>query len=326
VRLLVRTTCVIALSTLLMPSQARAFCRTTTARAPADYDATQSGCFAGTDSQGRPGLPLFWRNACIGYNVHDPPSRKVSYDDATNALSIAFTVWSGASCPTEGEGRSRASIDVRDLGPARCDAVQYKGRAPNQNIILFRDDTWDPATHGGPQVLGLTTVVFAPDTGEIFGADMEINTKDMEPIAFNSDSIETIEKEKKYDFLSVVTHEAGHFLGIGHSDSKGSTMFARYDKGEVHQRILAPDDVNAVCNVYRPDGTRAVLGDKVTVAPGCDPTPRGGFTRECEDAPPTTVCSVGPVPGRTASSAAGWTLALGVGILLARRGRRRSVP
>jgi len=26
--------------------------------------------------------------------------------------------------------------------------------------------------------------------------------------------------------------------------------------------------VNAVCNIYRPDGTRAVLGDKVTVAPG----------------------------------------------------------
>jgi Matrixin len=302
-----------ASAVLLVPSQAQAFCRTTTARAPADYDSTQSGCFAGKDSQGRDGLPLFWRNACIGYNVHDPPSRKVSYDDATNALSIAFTVWTGASCPTEGEGRSRASIDVRDLGPVRCDAVQYKGRAPNQNVVVFRDDTWAY----GPQVLGLTTVVFAPDTGEIFGADMEINTKDMEPIAFR----DPVDKGV-YDFLSVVTHEAGHFLGIGHSDSKGSTMFARYDKGEIHQRILSPDDVNAVCTIYRPDGTRAVLGDKVTVAPGCDPTPRGGFTRDCEDAPTTGICAVS-TPGRTASTAAGWTIAMAVAILVARRGRRR---
>ncbi len=305
---LVAVAALAASATLFSAAPAAAFCRTMTVRAPADYDPTSTGqCFEG-------GLPLFWRNACIGYNVHDPPSKRVSYDDASNALSIAFTVWTGASCPTEGTGRSRASIDVRDLGPVFCEAVQYKGRAPNQNVVVFRDDTWPY----GPQVLGLTTVVFAPDTGEIFGADMEINTKDMEPIAFR----DPVDKGA-YDFLSVVTHEAGHFLGIGHSDSKGSTMFARYDKGEIHQRILSPDDVNAVCTIYRPDGTRAVLGDKVTVAPGCDPTPRGGFTRECEDAPSTKICSVGAAPGRSASSVAGWTVATVLGIYALRRGRRR---
>ena len=296
-----------AWAALVAPTKAQAFCRTMTVRAPADYDPTSTGkCFEG-------GVPLFWRNACIGYSVHDPPSKRVSYDDASNNLSIAFTVWTGASCPTEGTGRSRASIDVRDLGPVGCEVVQYKGRAANQNVLVFRDDTWPY----GPQVLGLTTVVFAPDTGEIFGADMEINTKDMEPIAFR-DPV-----DKAYDFLSVTTHEAGHFLGIGHSDSKGSTMFARYDKGETHQRILSPDDVNAVCSIYRPDGTRAVLGDKVTVAPGCDPTPRGGFTRDCEDAPSGKLCAVGSTPGRGASNAAGWTLVMALGIYGVRRGRRR---
>jgi len=293
---------------LLAPASAQAFCRTTTVRAPADFDPTTAGsCFEG-------GLPLFWRNACIGYSIHYPPSKRVSYDDASNSLSIAFTRWTGATCPTEGTGRSRASIDVRDLGPVACDAVQYKGRAPNQNVVVFRDDTWPY----GAQVLGLTTVVFAPDTGEIYGADMEINTKDMDPIAFR----DPVEKNA-YDFLSVVTHEAGHFLGVGHSDSKGATMFARYDTGETHQRILSPDDVNAICSIYRPDGTRAVLNDKVTVAPGCDPTPRGGFTRDCEDAPTKTLCALGSAPGRAASSTAGWTLAVAVGVWAARRGRRR---
>ena len=39
------------------------------------------------------------------------------------------------------------------------------------------------------------------------------------------------------------------------------------------------------------------------VAPGCDPTPRGGFTRDCEDAPSSKVCAV-HTPGRTASNGA----------------------
>lgn len=276
-----------------------------TVRSPADYDPIQAGkCFD-------QGLPLFWRNACIGYDVHEPPSRRVSYEDASNALSVAFTRWTGASCATEGTGRSRASIDVRDLGPVTCDEVKYQPRAANQNVVLFRDDTWPYSS----QVLGLTTVVFAPETGEIFGADMEINTKDMDPIAFR----DPVDKNA-YDFLSVVTHEAGHFLGIGHSDSRASTMFARYDKGETHQRTLTADDVLAVCTIYRPDGSRAVLGDKVTVAPGCDPTPRGGFTRACADAP-SGKCAVGSAPGAAASTEGGWVLAIGVLLYGVRRRR-----
>lgn len=279
-----------------------------TVRAPADFDPVSSGgCFEG-------GLPLFWRNACIGYDVHNPPSKRVSYEDATNALSEAFTAWTGVSCPTEGTGRSRVSIDVRDLGPVECDAVKYTSRAANQNIVVFRDDTWPYS----PQVLGLTTVVFAPDTGEIYGADMEINTKDMDPIAFR-DPVPT----NAYDFLSVVTHEAGHFLGIAHSDSMRATMYASYEKGETHQRILSPDDVNAVCSIYRPDGTRAVLDGKVTAAPGCDPTPRGGFTRTCDDAA-TSTCAVRRVGGASgASFAAGGVLLAGVAVLVRRRRRAR---
>ena len=289
---------------LFMERDAQAFCRTMTMRAPADYDPVSTGtCFVG-------GLPLFWRNSCIGYDVHNPPSRKVSYEDATEALSNAFTAWTGVTCPTEGSGQSRVSIDVRDLGPVDCDQVQYNPSGPNQNVVLFRDDTWPYP----PEVLGLTTVVFAPDTGEIYGADMEINTKDMDPIAF-SDPVPS----NTYDFLSVVTHEAGHFLGIAHSDSMRATMYASYEKGETHQRILSPDDVDAVCTIYRPDGTRAVLNDKVTAAPGCDPTPRGGFTTQCMDSSKGG-CSVSPEDGALSALS---VAALGMaGALIASRRRR----
>ena len=125
------------------------------------------------------GVPLFWRNACLGYSMQREASRKISYEDAANALSTAFTRWTGATCPTEGTGRSRTSIDVRDLGPAECGNVEYKSGVANQNVIVFRDETWKY----GKTVLGLTTVVYNPVTGEIYNAGMEINTLDMQPLA-----------------------------------------------------------------------------------------------------------------------------------------------
>ena len=45
-------------------------------------------------------------------------------------------------------------------------------------VITFRDESW---THG-KQVLGLTTVNYDKTNGEIFGADMELNTYDMDPL------------------------------------------------------------------------------------------------------------------------------------------------
>jgi hypothetical protein len=248
-------------------SDAHAFCRTTTEKSPPDYDATGQGCWAR-------GVPLFWRNACLGYSMHREASRKISYEDAADALSTAFTRWTGATCPTEGTGRSRTSIDVRDLGPAECSNVEYKSGVGNQNVIVFRDETWKY----GKTVLGLTTVVYNPDTGEIYNADMEINTLDMEPLA-----VKDPVAPDAYDFASVATHEAGHFLGIAHSDVLGATMYARYDQGQTSMRNLSPDDVQAICTVYRPDGDRAVLNGKITQAPQCDPTPRGGYASTCQE-------------------------------------------
>lgn len=262
---------------LTIAGPASAFCRTTTTKSPPDYNAVGVGCWAA-------GAPLFWRNACVGYSIHRDASRKVTYDQAANALSIAFTRWTAATCETDGTGRSRTSIDVRDLGPVDCGKVEYVSGVANQNVIVFRDDTWSY----GPNVLGLTTVVYNPQTGEIYNADMEINTLDMDPLA-----IEDPVAPDAYDFLSVVTHEAGHFLGLAHSDVEGSTMYARYNPGQTNMRNLAPDDVNAICTVYTPDGFRAVLDGKVTAAPQCNPTPRGGYNQQCQD-PPTACGSIAP--------------------------------
>lgn len=269
----------VALSVVLWSSPSFAFCRTTTIQSAPDYDASTSGCWAS-------GVPLFWKNACVGYSMQQDASRKVSYEDASNAISLAFTRWTGATCPTDGsDNRSRTSIDVRDLGPVECGKVEYVSGVANQNVIVFRDDTWKYP----PSVLGLTTVVYNPETGEIYNADMELNMVNMVPLALR-DPVAS----DAYDFASVVTHEAGHFLGIAHSDIPSATMYARYNPGQTSMRNLAPDDVKAICTVYRPNGDRAVLQGKVTAAPQCDPTPRGGYEGACQDKPGCTGATVAP--------------------------------
>ncbi|HVJ89770.1 MAG TPA: matrixin family metalloprotease [Labilithrix sp.] len=292
-----------AISALLAAPEAHAFCRTMTERPPPDHDPILSGCYTG-------GIPLFWRNACIGYSLQRELSRKISYTDAANAISAAFTRWTGATCPVDASGNSQTSIDARDLGPADCARVEYRSGLPNQNVIIFRDQSWPYS----PSVLGLATVIFSPQTGEIFNADLELYTIDMVPLA-----VRVPVAPDAYDFASVVTHEVGHFFGIAHSDVEGSTMFARYDPGETRMRYLSPDDISAICTVYSPARDREIVNGRVVAAPQCDPTPRGGYSQQCAEREDPG-CAITTQPPRSATGLA-YALAL-AGAVAVRRARR----
>jgi hypothetical protein len=286
--------------------QAFAFCRTTTVPVVSDFQPSPTKCWT-------EGLPLFWRNSCVGYNVQRGASKQVALDDATDGISRAFTKWTGASCPTGGTGRSRVSIDVRDLGPVDCGDVNYNQSGGNQNVIVFRDDTWPHSDSNN--TLALTTVTFNPETGEIYDADMEVNTHDqrvtlIDPVPADG-----------YDFASIMTHESGHFLGIAHSGDNRATMFAHYEPGATGMRNLTSDDVAGVCAVYRPDGTRAVLDSKISVGPQCDPTPRRGFTGACAEPPKKTCTGSSQIAASTPVTPGWMALALGLAAVL---GLRRS--
>src|SRR5262249_58988992 len=114
--------------------------------------------------------------ACVGYSIQRDSSRQVSYEDASQAITTAFTKWTSTACPTDGTGNSRTSIDVRDLGPVDCGQVQYNQDQGNQHVIVFRDDNWPH--NDANNTLALTTVTFNPVTGEIYDADKELKSHD----------------------------------------------------------------------------------------------------------------------------------------------------
>jgi hypothetical protein len=294
----------------------RAFCRTTTSQVPADYDPSIQGCWP-------KGLPLFWLNACVSYDIVQSASKQISYDEAASDIALAFTRWTSTTCTTEEHGIGRASIDVRDLGPVACDKVEYDNRGgPNQHAIIFRDTEWpyDDTSN----TLALTTVTYSPRTGEIYDADMEINT-----FQYKMSTAPTVPPDG-YDFLAIVTHETGHFLGMAHSTDTRATMYAHYTPGSEAMRDLTFDDIAGICTIYPPDGTRTVATQAFRSGSvhetACDPTPNGGFTTQCISTGGCSPSSIAPSgrragPGSAKDAWGGGLLALA--LLAIRRTRAR---
>jgi len=263
----------VSATTAIAPS-AHGFCRTMTGREPGD-SASTNRCDGWNEQAQKSccpfGKPLFWKNACIGYSLQRNSSRQISLNDAEQVFAKAFQTWTSVTC---GSGSStRVSLDARYLGPVQCDEVGYNSEGPNQNVIIFRDSQWP---HRDPtNTLALTTVRYDADSGEIFGADMEVNAAQPSPLS-TTDSL----PPGALDLLSIATHEAGHFLGFAHSVDTEATMYASYRA--ITMRDLSPDDTKGICSVYLPDQTRA-SADGPVKADACDPTPRHGYVSTCED-------------------------------------------
>jgi MYXO-CTERM domain-containing protein len=186
-------------------------------------------------------------------------------------------------------------------------------------MIVFRDDGWP--YNDAYSTLGLTTVTFNADTGEIFDADMEINSSQRNLVA--GDNI----PKNGFDLESVVTHEAGHFFGLAHSQDKTATMYASYAPGTTVLRTLSNDDVKGLCSIYPDANTRNVSAkasaSETLPAEACNAAPRHGYTKICEDPKDDSSCDVVPSskPRAPASSLAVAGV-FGLGLIAIRRRRR----
>lgn len=247
-----------AVAALLGTREASAFCAATTC------DPKKEVCRP--DDQGCviEGQPLHWASRCLSFGVQEAgsPSRKISYSVADRIIGQAFQQWMNADCG----GGARPSFAVWDLGAPfggiACATPEWNPTKPNANVWMFRDQDWP--YEGQSSTLALTSTLFDTKTGALLDADVEINS-------FAVD-LTTTDTNVQKDLASIVTHEAGHFLGLAHSTVKAATMFAQYQAGDLNYRSLHPDDVSGVCATYPP--ARAV--------PQCSqPSPPHGFSRFC---------------------------------------------
>jgi MYXO-CTERM domain-containing protein len=235
----IQLTCAFGLFALLAPiGVARAYCRTTTVHEPVPYDPVASGCW-------KQGTPIAWTGGQrIPYSIAGNASRYITLADATYVADLAFSQWNNASCDGQrpnvqafDNGPVSAEAAANDCGLKQCDPTVHDGL----HVIVFDDTSWP---HNDPNnTLALTTVTYGVDSGDIFDADIEINTAQHAIVAEEPPPAGT------YDLQAILTHEAGHFFGMAHATKTTPIMYAQYQPGAI---TLTADDIAGMCSMYTP--------------------------------------------------------------------------
>lgn len=287
---------------LTLAPSAGAFCRTTTC-VPGQDECTrdEKGCILD-------GLPLFWTDDCVTFSMQEDGSlvRRINAETAQSVTEAAFANWLGARC-----GAGTPAIGVLPFPQVSCGMPEYNydPPAPNANVVMFRDDVWPYI--GANNVIALTTITFDTRSGQIFDADIEVNSLGSE-LTVTDDPAQV-----KTDLQSVLTHEIGHLFGLAHNvNDPGSSMYPRYNPADLSFRTPNVDDQMGMCAIRPADPT--FDGDACPAGT----QPRHGFGTVCSSSfDIQTGCGVAR-PGTTARQP--WVLLLGLtlGLSVALRRRR----
>jgi MYXO-CTERM domain-containing protein len=278
-----------------------------------------------TTTPGHPesGLCLWWGTRQIAYAVNASAVTTPGCRDSSAAAALvaaSFSAWSAAT--REGEAQRCTDLSLVGCGETARAAVGNDG----VNLVVIRKGlcsdapgfatciqsrSWDACAAqfncwqygvagGGISTLALTRTTYDVGTGEILDADVELHAwssgatgawftcaSPADPSCTNppyglGPSCTWI------DLGSIVTHEAGHFLGLDHTcqyappyDACGSVMDPQIDVGLTSGRVLTADDVSGVCTIYPAGGATATCGGivpAVRAGGSCEPPaePKGG--------------------------------------------------
>ena len=289
---------VFAMFTCFAPSPVRAYCRMT----------TESEAQVGDTPCVETGAPLFWRNSCLSYAIDSRGSRWMTNEEIEEAVDLAFETWENVDC-----NGLPPNLIFTPLEPSTCRRPEFNSGA-NVNTIAFLDPWGNPCADVGdddyryePFALAVTIVWRSDTSGEMFDADIMINDQLATrmnaggPYANCPDAgcaPGDVSDPGPSDLRSIVTHEIGHFIGIGHSNIKDATMHWETEQTSVSNRTLAQDDMDAVCEIYPPGSLDQF----------CDATPLGGLELNCETdefGEPVACDDPGSVPGNGGGCSAG---------------------
>jgi predicted Zn-dependent protease len=169
-------------------------------------------------NQTKAGLPVHWSGASSTVDIF-------VNSDNTQGLSSATVQSIAATSLAQWNGVTQIAIRKN---------ITLGKNQPDLNELYF---STDPSVFNGTGVIGITQVGFKELSGEIVEADILVNDN------FTFSAVTT----SQYYLGNVITHEAGHFLGLGHGQVAGSTMFYALSRG---QHTIEPDDRAGLYALY----------------------------------------------------------------------------
>jgi hypothetical protein len=161
-------------------------------------------------------------------------------------------------------GATLPSVSIKS-GKAR--QVGYMSKGENENVVVFAPTGWSRANGA----LAITVLTFEEASGRIVDADVLLNGGGRYFAVFDNDessgdpiSIEgsgstssgetTPSTTAKFDVQSVITHEVGHFFGLGEDyDDQKATMYVSTRYGEIHKRVVTEGEGSVMATLYGGD-------------------------------------------------------------------------
>lgn len=181
-----------------------------------------------------------WRQQPIGYFVSENPGNGVTPADLLGAARRAAATWSAVES---------ANVRFEFKGMTGALAEGIDGRTTFG--FIDRPDL--------DRVLGATSFMIDTSTGEIAEADIFFNSRFTFSVAPGGQA-------DRIDLESLVLHELGHLLGLGHSAigeteitstgnrrvlGGGAVMFPiAMTAGAISDRALLPDDIAGISDLY----------------------------------------------------------------------------
>jgi len=184
----------------------------------------------------------WWQRPEITFRISAVEPEETANSNILPLVEKAFDAWIETSCGLVPEVTYAGTTDAT----RRTEPVSLRA-APDNIIVFIRSVSEWTRFERSPTWIAITQIAHDPETGEIVDVDVEINDGGYK---FSYDDSPAA---GEVDFLSMLTHELGHFYGLDHSTQTAATMFATYaasaDQAQ-DSRTLAQDDSDGICALY----------------------------------------------------------------------------
>ena len=200
---------------------------------------------------------IHWVGRTISYGVTNRNAPGVTATQLQAAIAQSFAEWGrpeDVQISTSFAGFTSLEPDVRD----------------GQNVLGFQSRPELDRT------LGSTSFQTNNQTGALISADIFLNTNFQWSVASGGET-------SRFDVVSIMTHEIGHLLGLGHTalgettssgggravTGKRAVMFPiAYGPGSIEDRTLEADDIAGITDIYggsAAESDHGSIGGRVTL-------------------------------------------------------------